>query len=198
MVQEKCQQLGVLLLLEESEGIEFQNTGIICNGYFVDQPIPKLGVAIKKKLQDWFLVLIHEYSHLEQWAENSPTWTNNKIGHQDASDLLDLWLNHEVDLDQDTLDKIFQINIELESDCEKRAIQNIIKFNLEVNIEEYIQKANAYVLFYHVMKKYRRWYQIGKEPYSLPEIWSKMPTQMNLDYNQISDELMTILEYSLK
>lgn len=194
LVQETCSELGVNLILADAQGVEFQNTGIMCNGYFVDTPSPTLAVAIKKDIQDWFLVLLHEYCHLEQWAEKSSSWLNNKLQQGEASDLIDSWLNHQTELDEQTLDKIFQINIDLESDCEKRAIHNIIKFNLDINHQEYAQKANSYVLFYHLVKKHRKWYKIGQEPYSLKEVWSKMPNHMNLDYTQIAPELSDVLE----
>lgn len=193
-VTKKCNLLGVTLNLADSQGVEFQNTKIMCNGYFVDNPIPTLAVATKKDVNDWFLVLLHEYSHMEQWEEKSSAWINNKMEKGEASDLIDSWLNHEIELDDQTLDKIFQINIELESDCEKRAIHNITKFNLDINHQEYAQKANSYVLFYHLVKKHRKWYKIGQEPYSLKEVWSKMPNHMNLDYTQIAPELRDVLE----
>lgn len=196
-VTAKCDQVGVNFILEDSPGIEFPNTGIICNGYFVDNPIPTLAVATRKNVKDWFLVLLHEYSHMEQWEEKASVWTNNKLEKGEASDLIDAWLNYEIELDEFTLDKIFKINIELESDCEKRAINNITKFNLDINHEEYAQKANSYVLFYHLIKKHRKWYRIGKEPYSLKEVWSKMPTHMNLDYTKITPDVIKILEQCL-
>lgn len=194
IVKEKCNHLGVNLILSDSQGVEFQNTKIMCNGYFVDNPSPTLAVATKKEVKDWFFVLLHEYSHMEQWAEQSSSWSNNKMEKGEASDLIDAWLNHEIELDNLTLDKIFQINIELESDCEKRALTNIIKFNLDINYKEYAQKANSYVLFYHLVKKNRRWYKIGQEPYSIEAIWTKMPEHMNLDYSKITSELSDILE----
>ena len=63
-----------------------------------------------------------------------------------------------------------------------------------MNQEEYAQKANSYVLFYHLVKKHRRWNKIGQEPYSLKEVWSQMPKHMNLDHTQITPELSSVLE----
>ena len=131
-VKKQCDNYNVILHLENSQGIEFKNTGIMCNGYFVDSPHPKLGVATNKDIKDWFLVLLHEYCHMEQWLEKSPYWTNNKMEKGEASDLIDSWMNNEIEIASKQLEELFNIVILLEADCEARAIQNINNFQLDI------------------------------------------------------------------
>jgi len=46
---------------------------------------------------------------------------------------------------------------------------------------EYIQKANAYTLFYLFVSDERVWYTIGKEPYRLPTVWKQFPKSFDID-----------------
>lgn len=194
IIEKECSINNVELAFEESNGVRFKNSNIICNGYFIDQPKPVLVVATKKKKRDWILVLLHEYCHMKQWLEKSPAWFNNKLpDNTECSDRLDLWLSGVLNLSDDELERYIQINIELEADCEKRALRLIDEFRLPISKEDYAKKANSYILFYHIVKKYRRWYSLGKEPYFIESVWSKMPETMDLDYTKISPEIEQIL-----
>lgn len=61
-------------------------------------------------------------------------------------------------------------------------------------VEEYIQKSNAYILFYRWMHKTRKWYEIGKEPYNIKEIVSQMPTTFNVDYTKLTPKLERVFK----
>jgi hypothetical protein len=58
-----------------------------------------------------------------------------------------------------------------------------------VNVEEEIQKANSYILFYTFIKEVRKWNTPGKAPYQVKEVWSKMPKTFNMDYFTVSSEI---------
>jgi len=93
---------------------------------------------------------------------------------------MDKWLNgKEIKFIKNKIDKIKY----LELDCEKRAVKNIKKYNLPVNIETYIQKANSYILFYNYVKETRQWSKPGNAPYALKnkELWSLCPTKFMPD-----------------
>ncbi len=66
------------------------------------------------------------------------------------------WLKGKRCLKKDAHDCI-DILKNLELDCEKRSVEKILKYNLPIDIKEYIQKANCYVFFYNHMKKTRQW-----------------------------------------
>jgi hypothetical protein len=67
-------------------------------------------------------------------------------------------------------------------------------FNVNVDLTEYIQKANSYLYFYHVMTKTRKWYEAGKQPYNTPAIWSKMPIHFDNDYTVIPPEIECLFQ----
>lgn len=170
---------------------------IICNGYFIDSPVPTLAVGMGKPEHLWLTTLIHEYNHMQQWKEQSKEWLESTISENiEAMDLIDLWIQGTISLDESQKDKIFSRSIAVEKDCEERTVKFIIENGLTnlINPIEYAQKANAYILFYHMVKKTRKWYIPGKEPYNNPQIYTKMPSHFNLDYSALTPELETILE----
>lgn len=90
-------------------------------------------------------------------------------------------------LNADQLEDYVVRTLQVELDCERRALTMIQDFGLDVGVSpgEYAQQANAYVLFYHAMALRRRWYQIGREPYNLPEVWMHFEPNLHA-YNYVS------------
>jgi hypothetical protein len=82
----------------------------------------------------------------------------------------------------------------VELDCEKRAVENIKKFGLPCDIDDYIQKANAYVYFYQFVLKRRKWYSPGKAPYEIPEVYSKMPTKFLNRYDRMPAKYLKLYD----
>lgn len=147
--------------------------GIKSNGYFYDAE-RTLAVATGKSFDKWFPTLVHEFCHFNQWRSRSSIWHKDTYGINDKSGVVDDYINRKK-VNKRTLKKAIRWCIAVEFDCEKRAVKHIDKFNLPLDKETYIQKALAYVLFYHYVEKHRKWYKIGKEPYKLKSVWSKMP-----------------------
>lgn len=183
---EELRQEGVTLKLSESDHILYMETR--CSGFFIDSP---LTFALAKGRKDSFEIFLHEYSHFTQYKENSPFWTGNKIHSFEAGDIIDLWISGKVDLNPVQLDDIFRRVMAVEYDCEQRTVQLIKDNSLDVNIENYIKKANAYVLSYQLVKKYRRWYVEGMSPYSVESIIEKMPSEWK-DINEVLSEELEI------
>jgi uncharacterized protein YpuA (DUF1002 family) len=44
------------------------------------------------------------------------------------------------------------------------------------------------------MKENRRWYEIGYEPYNIPDIVSQMPKSFDTDYSKLTDELRQVFD----
>ena len=103
----------------------------------------------------------------------------------DPLTLMHEWLDHKRELGERKLREVLRGAMALELDCERRAAKKIDQFYLPINLKEYIQKANAYVYFYLAMQHVRRWYQPGRAPFSLPEVWTKMPTDFDNDYTRL-------------
>jgi hypothetical protein len=155
-----------------------------CNGFFETKP-NVLAVACGQEFNKWFSIFIHESSHMDQWAESSSLWTHEK----NDSAALDSWIEGKKELSNKELQVCIDRIRDLELDCERRAIQKIKKWNLPIDTETYIKKANSYVFFYNFLKENRAWYKKGKEPYNNEEVWMNAPGHFNGDYSSIPRKL---------
>jgi len=91
-------------------------------------------------------VFVHEFSHMNQAIEASSLWKNNYKfwSHLKRKTLaLSNW------------DYVMEV-IELERDCEMRALKHSKKWSLFDN-QLYAQRANVYLLFYHYVFIKQKW-----------------------------------------
>lgn len=125
-------------------------------------------IATKRPSPHWMEVFVHETCHLDQQIQR-PQW--HKLC-ENALGKVDDWLaNKKVN----NIKKHLFLVIELERDCERRAITKIKRNKLPTNIEEYSQMANAYILGYHWTVANRKW---CKKSYETSKIWRKMPKKL--------------------
>ena len=179
-LKKQCKKHKIKLSLINTPNIPFvENTKIQVSGYF-DSMNLELAVATDKDMKEWVEILIHESCHLDQFVENCKVWASNSFFDVDSSSLLDLWLSNIIELKPRILTKIINEIIDLERDCDKRAIQKIKKYKLTdiINIKEYTQKSNAYHLSYLAIKKLRKWNKTQKAPYQIPEVLESFSTVM--------------------
>lgn len=192
-IKEDAKNHGVSLLLSKENSVSFN--GIACNGYFMDTPKPTLAVACGKDEKDWIPTLVHEYCHMRQWIEKSPFWDQVKVGDKEAMDFIDDWLNKKIELSDSDLTSYINASLEVELDCEKRVIEKIKEYNLDIDPIEYTQKSLSYVLFYHCVKSERQWYEMGREPYSIKEVFSNMPKSFDeVDVINPPKELISLIK----
>jgi len=184
-LEQKCSEHNINLLTPNTPGVQYPYGNTLTNGYF-DSDNRVLACATGKELNQWLPILIHEASHMDQYLENDPVFT----------DLLGLdetfkWNEGSEDVDFNKINNEIASSIAVEVDCEKRTVEKIKQYGLEfvVGIEEYIQKSNAYVLFYLWMKKNRTWYKIGFEPYNVKSVYSKMPKTFEIDYTTMTQDV---------
>ena len=176
---------NIKLILSPEKGVQFSEGGILCNGYF-DDITSTLACALGKDVSQWLVILLHESCHMDQWVEKVPEWTEN-VG----MDNIEKWLNGDDTVNMNNIDNEIRTSIIVEVDCEKRTVEKIKKYELDsiINIDEYIQKSNAYVLFYLWMRKNRKWYTIGKEPYNIPDVVNVMPKTFDIDYTILDSNI---------
>ena len=174
-----------------------QSGGIKSNGYFDDEELV-LAVACGDQMKhQWQATFLHESSHMDQWIEQIPEW-QTKINDIDATKLLDLWMNGNIELNKKQLNAYVRAARDIELDCERRTVKKIIKNRIRlIDVPTYIQKANAYVYFYNYLKKSRKWYTIGKEPYNIEEIWAKMPINFDNDYEKLPKKFERLFDKHL-
>ena len=176
-VVERCKKLGITLSLSPKTYVVSGESK--CSGYF-DYENKVLAVALGFK--DWKTTLLHEYSHMCQWEENSKEWRNYENTEKNQEyDLDDYLAGKPVPVKH--VDAIIKKTIALEVDCERRVVGLLEAFGFsEKSISEYKQKANAYALFYHQMKKHKKWYAPKSAPYKVKKFWSQMPADLYIDH----------------
>lgn len=184
---------SIKLNLSPEKGVQFAEGGIICNGYF-DGDGPLLACALGKDVSQWLIILLHESCHMDQWIEQVPAWTEN-FGMRNISK----WLNGDDSVDLKQVDEEIRLSMNCEIDCEKRTVEKIKKYGLQdiINVDEYIQKSNAYVLFYLWFRKNRRWYTVGNEPYNIAAVVSAMPKSFNIDYTVLELKIENVFDENL-
>ena len=193
-LKKDCNKKGVTLKLVNKERIPYdRKKTFFISGYFVDYPKPTLACAIKKPVDMWLPILLHESCHMDQWSEGSKVWTSQLIDGIDSGVMFDEWLLGE-DFKSKEIDTFIKAAQLLELDCEKRTVEKIKKLKLPIDIKNYIQKSNAYLFSYSAIRKTRVW--PDKSPYSNKEIVDMMPTKfLKLeDYTNIERKLFNLIK----
>jgi hypothetical protein len=141
------------------------------------------------KQKDSFEILVHEYGHLTQWIDKVPVYTKaNKYLFA-----VDAWISGEK-LSDAMVDAAIQGVVDLELDNEKRSVKLIGKYNLSIDKESYVKKANAYLYFYHWMRKTRRWCSPNNPPYRNKKIVAAMSTTFRGKYDKLPKRFEKLFE----
>ena len=179
-------ELGVKLLLEHSDHVVYDGNEF--SGFFTTFPEPTLAIHLEGRNAE--SVMLHESQHMEQWHEGCKAWKEAFVASGiGAEDLLFLWIDKKLEFTRPQLRRMCQLAVNLELDCEKRTVKLIRRLRregkTEIVVKEYIQKANAYVMFWRMVAKTRKWYKIGKLPYELPEVYGEFPTTFDMNYTRL-------------
>lgn len=181
----KCIENKIFFHLNYVNKVDQEN--LPCSGYFDEK---NLVVATNKKnVREWLDILIHESCHLDQFLERSKLW----VSDNESLCVVEGWVNKK-NISEQRRDRGFTNTVALELDCEKRTIAKIKKYDLDINKEEYIQKANSYLFAYLYALIYRKWYPT---PYENPRIWRKMPKNF-LTIDQYLDKNSKYLKYFVR
>jgi len=131
---------------------------------------------------DWISVLAHEFNHFIQKQTHSKKWESLETEWGNAYDLWWDWLDKKIELKIGELDEVVKRIQDVEHECECMTIDTIVKFNLPLNLEEYILSSNSYLLFYQYAKKHRIWYGDNGGPKN-EKLYGHLPkTKMVDDY----------------
>lgn len=156
-----------------------------CSGLFYldsdDRPVIKVATGGTKKAEDWIGTLIHEYCHFMQWRDDSKIWLAYESYDVSFEQILD---------DPIKYGEALYKTIELELDCEKRAVA-IIKANNLFNTNYYIKLANALILKYVYLSLYKKW---PRTPATNKRIIELMPSKLlksHKDYINFDKEILS-------
>ena len=191
-VKQECKRIGCKLIFRKSH--EFKDEDGSCTGYFIDDPL-ELGVATKGKYHDFLETLVHEFSHLEQWRENSPFYIAGYRG-LDSWTVLSKWLSGQ-EYKRKTVKKCLDIIRDCELDCDRKAVVNIKKFNIPIDVKAYSKKQSAYAYFHNFMKKSRKW-EYKEYATGVPQIVKKMPDNLDGDYSKTPRRIMRLFDRHMK
>jgi hypothetical protein len=203
-IKKYCQSNGISVNMDSSaprvrysdpeKGIE-----IDCSGFFSDKNGLSLHVATGKPFMEWFPIFLHEFCHGVQCINQEKVWTDNQIDKKmEAGDLIDLYLKGLNNVSKEDALESKQKVMAVELDCEKKVVELIKKYQIQdiIDVKEYIQKSNAYVLFYHLVVEEKKWYK-KTAPYENREIYGAMPDFFLEDYNTISENHYNVLKKTL-
>lgn len=164
---------NVNIHLKNSKKISENNELAEYNGWFNSDPL-EFVIAASKNINSWLPILLHEYCHFRQWIEKYYIWTEIDKFEKKHPIYWNEWLTKKIEYNPRIINKWIRLSRDLELDCEKRTVEFIKQEQLDINIEQYIQGANTYILFYNVVAELRKWYK-GTAPYEVIEISSTMP-----------------------
>ena len=89
-VKRECRRYKINLVLTEDEC--FHSNGQSYGGYFT-HVARELGVTHLNSEHLFISILVHEFSHMEQWIDEDPTYTQHLRGGHESSTIMDNWLN---------------------------------------------------------------------------------------------------------
>lgn len=187
----KAEKADVIFDLNNNDKVYYKS--IKCNGFFEskyqieNEFKPYLAVAVKKPLEQWLPIFVHESCHMDQWLEKSSLWL-------DADDfkLLDSWLSGTLYPREVITNFIYKV-IQLDADCERRTIDKIKKYDLPIDVSWYATRANAYLYYYQWLLVSRKWYKTA--PYEIEEILNLMPKVIKEDseyLKSLSTEMLVL------
>lgn len=150
-VKAECRRFKIKCIFSPYDKIFIDNANY--GGYF-DNYERKL--VVTNGSERWIIsTLVHEFSHMEQWIYEDPIFFGTLRGGYCSLRVMDEWIEGK-EFAPSTITQAVSMVRDCELDCERRALVNIAKYNIHLNIEHYCQEANAYVLSFNYVKKYRK------------------------------------------
>ena len=188
-VKRICAEHDIKLDLRRAKKLTLSDN-IKCSGYFDDE---NRILAVAMKNPDSLGVLVHEFCHLMQYLDSTRGRFRRWSIATAALGKLDTWLSGKPVAN---LKRAVGYARDLELDNEKRTVAMIQKWDLPVDIDDYIKKANAYILFYNWMHKTRKWSNPSNTPYGNPKVYKYMSNRFNMKYTTLSRNVRRAFESS--
>lgn len=187
-IKEDCAKSDVKVIVENSDHV--MAGGCPCSGYFdSDNKV----IMLAKRAKGAKMIMVHEYCHFLQWKEQCEAWVNY-MKYNDE-DYFTPWLANEVEIEKDKLDLIIRSAAELELDCEKRAVSFAKEKGIDFDLDRYTKQANAYVLSYKIVHRFRKWNIPGSAPHNDNNVVEMMPSEfVTFDYELSNSQVDAFLK----
>lgn len=180
-VKRQCKAYGIELVLSPSRTVVLTDDfSQDCAGYFCDRD-KALVVACGKPFIKWVEILVHEFSHMEQWKSDE-RWTKWTSSCGDTWD----WLAGEKIMNQKQLMGVLDDMVELEKDCEMRSVEKIKKWGLPIPVSKYIQKANIYLYSYYMLPELKKF---PTNIYDDKSLISMSPSVFRKSYRKVPEKM---------
>lgn len=125
-------------------------------GYF-DEENKEIVISINDS--EWLSILVHEFNHFLQFINNTEKYRLLNDGDTDMLSEVWEWLDKEIEFPNiKRRNLVFKRVLEMELECEMNSVNMIKKFDLPINLDEYIYCAYVYLNYYNFCKKYRTWF----------------------------------------
>lgn len=146
-----------------------------CTGYVIECAIEgiALHIATDRPLEDWLGAYVHEFAHFQQWRDRGQkAHTRITDRHEEAREGLSLWTKKRRRYTPRQLWGFVHRLVAEEADAERRALEDIGRYGLPLDRDEYVRKANAYLLSHPYMLRERK----CPDPHAArnPDIWQQM------------------------
>lgn len=184
-VKSQCKYYGVKCDLRPTKSVTI-GPKQKASGYF-DEANRELVVAMK--CRGSLGVLVHEYCHLTQWAEQADVWMNGTKSYE----IMNGWLDRGGKGVSDIEEHIARAR-DIELDNEKRSAKLIKDYGLGIDVKMYVKKANAYIQFYNYLPISKRWCKPKNTPYNNRKIVAAMPDKFSMNYEKISPKVLKLFK----
>lgn len=191
-VKQECKRYGCKFKLIYKGDVRTSEDKDKLAGFFRDDPL-ELVVATRVMYTDFLSTLVHEFSHFEQWIDDPKSFAPLK--KYDYRDIFYHWL-YGREYSKRTIAKSIDYIRDLEVDCERRAVRNIARFKLPINIPRYCRNASAYIHFHNFVKRKRVWHT-KNSPWDFKGILKLMPDNMDGDYTKTPRNIMRLYDKHL-
>lgn len=171
MVRNELNDYGFKLVIGRGKQI---NCGSRVSGYFSE--VSK-EIRVARYSNDFLPTLVHEYSHFQQYAERK------FISAGTAVDVLDSWFAGKEYAERE-LARAFKIVRSCERDAERRSVATIKQYNLPVNLDLYIRRANCYIYAHYIMHRYRKFWAFKRDPFRSHTVLAMMPNSFRAQSHQ--------------
>lgn len=183
-VQSECNTHGIKLELRPVKYLVV-NGRFRCVGYF--DPYDKR-LVVATNYENYFSTFVHEYAHMTQWLDpNCSEWIIDE--QYSGGTKMETWL---LGKNVRGYKRCIAMVRDLELDNEKRTVNIIKEHSLEIDLEDYVRKANCYVLIHNRIMKTRTW-PSSRQIYR-PEILEHMSTDFDMQYDKNTKEIDQLFE----
>lgn len=182
--REYAESLGVEVVYDNKHHKTFPGNQRVV-GYFCESEMVCYGAA---KHPEFAPTMVHEYCHMDQWLSGIPEWSDYQAIHDEYD--LEGWLAKKVVLDNHEICAAIKVTQALELDCEKRAVKQILKYDLPINLDKYVRQANAYMYHIATVPIMGSHPKTVNSPLRTPECWRLMPNYFIDDYEDIPQEFL--------